>query len=209
MQQPWIPTHRNRIEDDAMDIDDERILGDVTTLRASSWQAASDSIFEGVPRPENVRTHTCRLRLQFDSLKGINYFVVLDSNVLISYLPLVQQLHATIIRQNLQMSLCLPNVVVSELNFLKERNPNPNTRALAQAANVWLLAQIRNRTGPLRGQQKDDRLTEEDRPRVRTSWIGSCSVTHGLLRESMMIKLWIIAHIFCPRSAVPMVWYLF
>jgi hypothetical protein len=66
------------------------------------------------------------------------------------------------------MSLCLPSVVVSELNFLKERNPNPNTRALAQAANVWLLAQVRNRAGPLRGQQKHERLVEEEeRPRVR------------------------------------------
>lgn len=65
------------------------------------------------------------------------------------------------------MSLCLPSVVVSELNFLKERNPNPNTRALAQAANVWLLAQVRNRTGPLRGQQKHERLVEEEQSRVR------------------------------------------
>jgi hypothetical protein len=59
MQRPWIPTHdQNRIEDDAMDIDDERILSDVTTLRASSWQAANDSIFEDAPTHEDVRAQT-------------------------------------------------------------------------------------------------------------------------------------------------------
>lgn len=35
-----------------------------------------------------------------------------------------------------------------------------------------------------------------------------CSVAHGLLRESMTIKLWIIVHTSSPRSAILRVWYL-
>lgn len=85
---------------------------------------------------------------------------MLDSNVLISYLPLVREVLATISRQALKMALCLPNVVVAELNFLKERNANPNTRALAQEANTFLLAQVRSRTGLLRGQQKHEHLKD-------------------------------------------------
>jgi hypothetical protein len=79
---------------------------------------------------------------------------------LISYLGLVRQLFDEILAQNLQMVLCLPNVVVAELNFLKEKNPNPNTRALAQEANVWLLAQVRSSSGIVRGQQKHESLLE-------------------------------------------------
>lgn len=129
--------------DDGMEID-EQILNDVATLRASNWDASGVSTFE------DVNTHT----------DGANYFVVLDSNVLISYLGLVRQLLDEIFAQKLPMALCLPSVVVAELNFLKERNPNPNTRALAQEANVWLLAQVRSRTGIVRGQQKQESLLE-------------------------------------------------
>jgi hypothetical protein len=53
MQRPT--RDQNRIDDDAMDIDDELILSDVTTLRASTWQATNDSIFEDAPTPEDVR----------------------------------------------------------------------------------------------------------------------------------------------------------
>jgi predicted nucleic acid-binding protein len=98
-------------------------------------------------------------------LKGVQMFIVLDSNVLISYLPLVREILATISRQALKMALCLPSVVVAELNFLKERNASPNTRALAQEANTFLLAQVRSRSGRLRGQQKHEHLG--DAPHVR------------------------------------------
>lgn len=182
MQRVWIPDHTLN-DDDAMDIDDERILGDVTSLRASSWQASNDSAFEDTSVHEDVRIDTHILMMMiiiFNFLKGISYFVVLDSNVLISYLPLVRQLHATITRQKLKnVTLCLPDIVVKELNFLKERNPNPNTRALAQAANVWLLAQVRNRSGPLRGQQRHERMKTEEHSRVRNNPIMWSRITNG------------------------------
>ncbi|KIM25588.1 hypothetical protein M408DRAFT_331128 [Serendipita vermifera MAFF 305830] len=133
------------LRDDLMEIDE--ILNDVTSLRASSWQAP------GVET--NLQIDDTRLLAS-----DVQIFIVLDSNVLISFLALVRELLASISRQTVKMALCLPNVVVAELNFLKERNPNPNTRALAQAANVWLLATVRNRNGLLRGQQKHEGLEQ-------------------------------------------------
>lgn len=86
--------------------------------------------------------------------------------MLISYLPLIKELLAAIARGNLRMVICLPNVVVVELNYLKEKNPNPNTRALAQEANVWLLAQVRTRNGFVRGQQRHEKLEESTDAKV-------------------------------------------
>ncbi|KAG8833698.1 hypothetical protein FRC18_003207 [Serendipita sp. 400] len=128
--------------DDAMDID-EVVLNEVVNLRASRWKSTNEQI----PDTNGAAAHKT----------SVEFSVVLDSNVLISYLPLLRDLLSSIQRQALKMALCLPAVVVAELNYLKEKNGNPNTRALAQEANVWLLAQMRQRQGTFRGQQKHEK----------------------------------------------------
>lgn len=75
------------------------------------------------------------------------------------------------------MALCLPNVVVAELNFLKERNASPNTRALAQEANAWLLAAVRTRNGFLRGQQKHEGLEQLENDRARHIRVSNTSLS--------------------------------
>ncbi|KAG8831695.1 hypothetical protein FRC17_002726 [Serendipita sp. 399] len=131
--------------DDAMDID-ELVLNEVVNLRASHWKSTSEQVISASGGPHKA---------------GIEYFIVLDSNVLISYLPLLRDLLSTVQEQRLKMALCLPAVVIQELNYLKEKNGNPNTRALAQVANVWLLSQMRQRHGILRGQQKHEKASVE------------------------------------------------
>lgn len=93
-------------------------------------------------------------------IQDIRFFVIADTNVLISYLPLLRELVNSIARQRLPMAVMLPRVVVSELNFLKERNSNATTRAKAQEANAWLLLQARSGSGHVRGQKEEDQQTK-------------------------------------------------
>lgn len=79
---------------------------------------------------------------------------VLDTNVLISYLHLIQKLVQTQIQQHRRdVTLLIPGIVIQELDGLRARKESVSNAA--RRANDWLLPLV-NRVPCLRGQKTTD-----------------------------------------------------
>lgn len=81
--------------------------------------------------------------------------MVVDTNVLISHLPLLKSLINSMARQRLCMALMLPKVVIQELNWIKEKNGSDSLRRKAQDANGFILRELQAGLNLVRGQKED------------------------------------------------------
>lgn len=81
---------------------------------------------------------------------------VLDTNVLISYLTLIQKLVQTLADRGRQdVVFVVPGIVVQELDGLRGRKESRGLSYTARRANDWLLPLI-NRIACLRGQKTSE-----------------------------------------------------
>eukprot|EP00045_Choanoeca_perplexa_P014971 m.180405 g.180405 ORF g.180405 m.180405 type:complete len:331 (+) comp16854_c1_seq7:50-1042(+) len=126
-----------------MDIDDQALADLVTESRADSSILSDDGgNQQPMPMPGSFLLQA--------TIESPLVFIVLDTNVLLSRLVLIQQLHASATQGQFQVVLFLPYVVITELDYLKESTRSctmPDGRRVtiesrARAAVRWIQDQL-------------------------------------------------------------------